>query len=518
MAKWKGSKPNSSPGEEYFHSDQYRSSLRKHAVKGAGATIISTFSTFIIQMIGVVILARLLKPSDFGLVAMVASSYAFFRVLRNLGLTDATIQEKEINHKKISTLFWINVSFSILLTLTFMAFGPLISWFYKEPRVTSIAILFSLDLFFGGLATQHRALLKRNFQFYKDAAIEIPAAMIGFGTAIYLAWTGWGYWAIVSRWVVSAMVEVTGAWILCRWRPGLPVVGTGVLPMVKFGMNMLGNFSVSAFSRNLDKILIGWRYGSLPLGYYDRAYHLFTLPTQRVSEPLTHVAVATLSKLREDLDKYRSYYLNAVSTIAFIGFPISAILTVMSDDVILLILGPQWGKAAEILSVFGVAIGIQMIYTTNAWIHISMGRSDRWFRWSIIGAICTALSYLIGLSYGAIGVAIAYTISLYLLIGPCLWYAAKPINLRLKSILSAIWKYYMSALFAGLAYWYIFHSLDFTSKIFISLNIYGRLSISFCFYTAMYIVMVIALFRSTEPIAKFITIGLDMVPSFKSKI
>jgi len=506
-----------SKGEEYFHADEFRSNLRKHAVRGTGATLVSQFSTFFIQMVGVVFLARLLTPEDFGLVAMVLAIYAFFRLLRNFGLIDATIQEKELDHRKVSTLFWVNAGFSVLITLIFMALGPVISWFYREPRITWIALVISLDLFFGGLATQHRALLKRNFQFYKDAAIEIPSALVGFGAAIFLAWYGWGYWAIVMRWVVSALVEVTLAWTLCLWRPGLPAHGTGVMPMIRFGMNMIGNFSVGYFSTYLDKILIGWRYGSLALGYYDRAFYLFMAPAQRMTVPLTHVAVATLSKLREEPEKYRRYYLNAVSTIAFIGFPISAMLTVMSNDVILLILGPQWGKAAEIFSVFGFAIGIHMIYATNAWIHISLGKSDKWLRWSIFGTICMAISYLVGLPFGPIGVVIAYTATLHILIGPCLWYAGRQIDLKLADIVLEIYKYYLSALCTGLLYWYILHSFSPISGMFNQSNIFTRLSLSVAFCSITYIFIVIVFYRSTKPVTNFIYVGWEMVPKVFSK-
>ena len=113
-----------SNGEEYFRSDEYRSNLRKHAVRGTGATLVSQFSTFFIQMVGVVFLARLLTPEDFGLVAMVLAIYAFFRLMRNFGLIDATIQEKELDHRKVSTLFWVNAAFSVLIMLIFMALGP----------------------------------------------------------------------------------------------------------------------------------------------------------------------------------------------------------------------------------------------------------------------------------------------------------------------------------------------------------------------------------------------------------
>jgi len=506
-----------SRGEEYFNSNEFRSNLRKHAVRGAGATMVSQFSSFIIHMVGVVFLARLLTPEDFGLVAMVAAIYVFFRLLRNFGLTDATIQEKELDHRKVSTLFWVNAAFSVLITLSFMALGPVISWFYNEPRITWIAVVISLDSFFGGLVTQHRALLKRNFQFYKNAAIEIPAALGGFGTAIFLAWYGWGYWAIVMRWVVSALVEMIASWTLCRWRPGLPAFGAGVMPMIRFGINMMGNFTVGYFSTYLDKILIGWRYGSQSLGYYDRAYYLFMAPAQNMATPLTHVAVATLSKLREEPEKYRRYYLNAVSTIAFIGFPLSAMLTVMSNDVILLLLGPQWGETAQIFSVFGLAIGIQMIYATNAWIHISLGRSDRWFRWSIFGTICTTISFLVGLPFGPLGVVIAYTASIYILTGPCLWYAGKPINLKLADIVLEIWKYYLSALCTGFLYWYILHSFSIISSILNGLNIFTRISLSVAFCSISYILMVITLYQSAKPVTKIISVGWEMVPNVFSK-
>jgi PST family polysaccharide transporter len=400
---------------------------------------------------------------------------------------------------------------------SFMALGPVISWFYGDERITWIAVVISLDLLFGGLATQHRALLKRNFQFYRDAAIEIPSALLGFGTAIFLAWYGWGYWSIVMRWVISALVEVIAAWALCQWRPGFPGHGTGIMPMIRFGMNMLGNFSIGYFSTYLDKILIGWRYGSLALGYYDRAYYLFMAPAQRMSVPLTHVAVATLSKLREEPEKYRRYYLNAVSTIAFIGFPLSAMLTVMSDDVILLLLGKQWGKTAEIFSMFGFAIGMQMIYSTNAWIHISLGRSDRWFRWSTFGTFCTAVSFLVGLPFGSIGVVIAYTASIHILTGPCLWYAGKPINLRLADIVFEVWKYYGASLCTGILYWYSVRSSTVINDVINRYDILSRLLLSISFCTVSYILMVILLYRSAKPIKRFFAVGWEMVPNVFGK-
>ena len=508
---------NSNRGEEYFRSDSFTSDLKNHAVKGVGLTLVSSFGTFFIQIPAVAILARLLEPNDFGLVAMVTAIYGFFQGLRYFGLLEATIQEKEINHEKISTLFWVNVAFSILITIIFMALGPLLSRFYGEPRITWIAIIISLDLFIGGLGTQHRALLARNFEFIENTGIEIASTIIAYGTAILLAWKGWGYWALVSRWVVYSMAQTAGVWIFCKWRPGLPAFGTGVMPMLKFGMNMLGNYSLSYVSKNIDRVLIGWRYGSLSLGYYDRAYYIYYLPVAKISFPIVNVANTTLSKLRDDLDKYKRYYLDGVSSISFVSFLISAIVVVMSKDLVLLFLGPQWGQSAKLLSVFGVVIGIQMVYGTNAWIHLSMGRSDRLFRWNILAATCIVTSITIGLRFGLLGVIIAYAATIHILVGPCLWYAGKNINLKLATIISVIWKNYLSAICSGLFLWYIFYSFDFTNAIFIELNVFTRLVTSTTIFALSYVFMIKIILRGSIPIAKYIPFLKEMVPNvFKS--
>jgi PST family polysaccharide transporter len=393
-----------------------------------------------------------------------------------------------------------------------MGFGPVISWFYDEPRIKFIAIIISLDLFFGGLTTQHRALLIKNYHFYKNAFIGIIATILSYGIAIFLALQGWGYWAIVSRWVVFGLVEFMGAWAFCKWRPGLPAHNARIIPMVKFGLNMLGNFTVSYFSRNIDKILIGWRYGSLSLGYYDRAYNLFQEPAQRISRPIFNVAVVTLSRLRDNPEKYRRYYLNSISLMAFVGFPISAILTVMSKDIILLLLGPQWKEAAPFLSVFSLSIGIQMIYQTNPWLHISLGRSNKLLRWNILATTFFVISFLVGLKFGPIGVVIGYTASIYILMVPSLWYAGKEINLKVSSIIEVIWKFFLSAIFTGLFYLYVLHSIDYTSRIIVKFNLFTKCLVSTLFCVIAYNIFIVIMFQSTKPIREFISVGLDMLP------
>jgi O-antigen/teichoic acid export membrane protein len=398
-------KPNSRGS--YFDTGQLAVGLKGRALRGVGATVFSQVANFGIQTIGTIVLARLLTPSDFGLVAMVTAFSFLFQNFGLRGFTEATIQSDTLDHEKTSTLFWIQVALSLGITLLFIGLSPVMAWFYGERRLVEIAVVIGLSFIFNALSTQHLALLQRNMQFYRVAVNEVVANIVTQIVSIAFAIWGWGYWALVARRVVPLIAMTGGAWVLCRWVPGFPRRRTGIGPLFKFGMNTYGNFATNYFSRNLDKVLLGWRYGVQALGHYERAYYLFAMPVNQLTNPLTAVAVAALSRLRDDSEKFRTYYLKGISVLTLIGMPLSAILTLSGKDLLLFFLGSQWGEAGEVFSIFGPAIGITLIYGTHGWLHLSLGRADRWFRWGIIELVVCSFCFVIGLRFGAIGMATA---------------------------------------------------------------------------------------------------------------
>jgi PST family polysaccharide transporter len=195
-----------------------------------------------------------------------------------------------------------------------------------------------------------------------------------------------------------------------------------------------------------------------------------------------------------------------ISILAFVGMPLSAALTITGKDLVLLLLGPQWDKAGHIFCVFGPSIGIAIIYITHSWLHLSLGTPDRWFRWGIIAFMVTAFCFIIGLQFGALGVAAGYSISFYILIGPALWYAGRPIRLSLISVLSTIWRYYVSALAAGILCWFILYSNDIISTIFLKFNILVRIITSGSSCICIYLVFIVLLYRGFTPILQFISL------------
>lgn len=242
--------------DKYFDTDHLKSGLKEQAIRGAGATIFSRILSFLAQLFSIIVLARLLTPVDFGLVAMVTIVSLLLQNCGVNGFTEAIIQRESINHKMASTLFWINVFISITLTLLFIAMAPIIAWFYKEPRLYSIAIGISISIISGGLTTLHMALLQRNMQFYISSGIEVGAKVTSVMIAIILAWQGWGYWALVAGAVALPLTIAVGAWIFCRWRPGLPASGSGIIPMLKFALNTYGNFALKYSREILTRYLL----------------------------------------------------------------------------------------------------------------------------------------------------------------------------------------------------------------------------------------------------------------------
>jgi O-antigen/teichoic acid export membrane protein len=511
------SKIKKSATQDYFKTEHLRVGLRNHALKGASITIVAQFAGFVIQTIGSILLARLLTPDDFGIVTMVLTISLLLGNFGVNGFTEAIIQNSEINHKQISTLFWINVLISILLALLFIAFSPVIVWFYKEPRLTPIIIAIAGSNVIAGLSVQHLALLKRSMQFNKSSLNDFLGATISSVIPIALALWGWGYWALVAKWVLAPTAVTIGAWLMCDWHPGLPARDSGVKPMLKYALHTYGNFIMSYFRRNIDKILIGRSFGSQPLGYYDRAYHLSNMLPVQIITPLYSVAVSSFSKLSSSPDKFRQSYLKVLSILAFVGMPLSAVLTLISYDVIFLLLGPQWYKAGQIFLIFGLSIGISIIYVTHGWLHLSLGTPDRWFRWSIIEFAVTALCFILALPFGASGIACAFSASFYILIGPALWYAGKPINLKFRSVLTTLWNYYASALASGLFCWFIFYVQGSTSTVFNRFNTPGRIVVSALLCIIIYLIILTASFQSLHPIKQFLAIVGEIIHEWSAK-
>ncbi len=405
---------------------------------------------FVLNLASTMILARLLTPQDFGLVAMVTAVTGFIMTFKDLGLSMATVQRAEIGHAQVSTLFWINVALSAALMLITLALAPAIAWFYKEPRLLPITAALSTAFLLGGLTVQHQALLRRQMRLAAVATIDVVSMATGILTALACAWAGWGYWALVCMQVATAAANAAGVWLACDWRPGRPERRSGVRSMLAFGGYMTVFSFVNYFSRNADNALIGRYCGAGPLGLYSRAYSLLLLPIGQIVAPMTSVAVPALSRLQQDPERYRNYYLRGVKIVAYLSFPLVATLTVLSTEVVLLVLGKRWLGAAPIFRILALTAMFQPVVSTVGWIYVSLGHTRRYAIWGVISASLIVTSFLIGLRWGALGVATGYAICMTLLIHPYFAFAMACSPLAPRDVYRSIYRPFLLSAFVAL--------------------------------------------------------------------
>ena len=334
----KNSPPSTDP-EEHFRTEHLKTDLKGRSVRGGAVTLIAQVCKFVLQIGSTAILARLLTPQDYGLIGMTVAVTGFVSMFKDMGLSMATIQKAEINHRQISTLFWVNVGLSLATLLVTAAIAPAVALFYGEPKLTSITIVSAIGFIFGGLTVQHQALLNRQMRFTALAIIDITSMLVGTIVAIVLAWYGVGYWALVIMQLAIALSTTLGVWLVCHWRPSLPALDSGIGEMLTFGGNITGFSIINYFARNLDNVLIGRFWGAGELGLYSKAYQLLLLPINQINSPIAAVAIPALSRLVDSSERYTAAYVRIVEKVALLTIPIMLFMIGSSDWLVLLLLG-----------------------------------------------------------------------------------------------------------------------------------------------------------------------------------
>jgi PST family polysaccharide transporter len=491
------------------------SSLRRTAVRGAGAAFAGQASSFFVGIGSVAILARLLTPSDFGIVTMVTTLSLLFRSFGLNGFTELIVQRQELNDTLASNLFWIQLGIGTMLTVGFASSGRLLALFYHNAAVGNVAVAMSLTIGIGCLGWIHIGLLQRAMQFRVTAIINFTGQLVLVLVSIALAIAGWHYWALVWGSVAQTVVTSSGAWLMCRWIPKRVRRTPGTRESLKFAINVYSHFAFSYLTRNTDNLLVGWRFGARVLGLYKKAYDLFVLPETQLLSPLTAVVVSTLSRTRGDRDQFERYFLRAISFLALVGMGIGADFTLVGRDLIRIILGPGWEAAGRIFIFFGPGIGVMLLYDTHGWIHLSIGRPERWLRWGLIEFACTASLFLLTLRWGPSGIAFAWTLSFFLLMFPAFWFAGKPIGMDIRKVANSIWRFFVASAGAGCLTAVLLKVAPVYgvgTKTAVSYAFLRLISTSVVFFT-LYLGAVIALYRGLEPLNENLGILRDLLPN-----
>ncbi|MDZ4854905.1 MAG: lipopolysaccharide biosynthesis protein [Nitrospirota bacterium] len=414
--------------------------LKGKSVRAGFYTMAAEVVSQILRVGSVVVLARLLLPEHFGLVSMVTAITVFAERFKHLGLSTATIQQKDITHEQVSTLFWINAGAGILIALAIAGLSQGIASFYTEPNLVPITMALSLSFVFGGLNVQHEALLRRQMRFRALGFIQVLATLVSIWLAIELALNGFTYWALVWREVVKSAVELIGVWFACRWWPGLPAPRSGIGSLLRVGRNIVSVDTVYFMCRNIDQILLGRFAGAHALGLYRQAFQLMALPMSQLCQPVGSVTLPSMSALQDQPDRYRRYFEKIVGLLFFVAVPLVAYMAIFSEDIVKVVLGEAWLEAAWIFRILAVGALIEPLFHLCGMVMITQRRTDHLLKWVIMYGISLILGFSIGIQWGAIGVAVGYTVAHYALIVPSLWISFKGTPVSIYLFLKTIFK------------------------------------------------------------------------------
>lgn len=382
-------------------------SLASSAARGAAATYGAQAVKVLTQIASLIVLARLLSPSEYGVVTMVLAVVGVATVFGDMGLSMAAMQSQTLTQQQRSNLLWINTALGCVLGGLILLASPLIAAFYGRPELRVVAESLAGVFVLYALVPQFRAEMASRFSFRWLAVSDASAQAVAFLVAVALAGTGFGYWALVWNQLVAALLTLILILIGARWRPNLPRKAPGMKPLLRYGVDTLGVQLLTYVSSNLDNVLIGKFFGSGTLGLYSRASQLFRLPLQQVATPLTPVALPVLSRLQTEPERFQEYARRAQLILAYGLGGVLFVLVAAAHPFVAVVLGKQWVGAVPILQILALGGVFQVFGYVYYWVFLALGETRLQLRWSVLGRVLMVLMMLGGLPFGVIGVAVA---------------------------------------------------------------------------------------------------------------
>ncbi len=425
--------------------------LKHRVIRGGLAKLGSQIVTALLRVGSLMLLARLLTPGDFGLIAMVTVIVGVLNLFRDLGLSTATIQRASVSQEQLSTLFWINLLVGFALACVAVACAPMLAAFYREPRLVWVTIALAGSFLVNAAGIQHSALLQRQMRFAVLAAIETGSLLVSVLVGIAMAMLGAGYWSLVAMTLAAPATYSVAVWLASGWAPGPPRRAAGVGGMLRTGGIVTANGLVVYAAYNLEKVLLGRVWGADALGIYGRAFQLINIPTENLNSAVGGVAMSALSRVKDDPVRLRSYFLKGYALLIAATLPITATCALFADDLVLLLLGPRWLESAPIFRLLAPTILIFGMINPMWPLLVAQGMLRRSFYLSLAIAPLVILAYVVGLPWGPTGVAMAFSIAMSLWLVPHLAWCVHGTVVSLKDIAVTVSRPLLSALVAALA-------------------------------------------------------------------
>lgn len=384
---------------------------KKKAANALGWSTTEQVSIHGISFLFIIILARLLTPTDFGIIALLAVFMALVKVIVDGGVAAALIQKEKINRVDESTLFWFNLAAGAALTLLLFLAAPLFAWFFEVPELKPITRLLSLQFILGAATTVPNNLFTRKLSFKTPFKINLSANLTGGIAAIIIAAQGGGVWALVWQLMITSLVQTALFWKLSQWRPLMVFSKTSFRNLFSYGGYFFLAQTVNVAYREIYALLVGKFFGVYELGLFSRASKTKQFPTQTLGGVLNRVAFPIFSRSQNNLPRLLSDFRLAIRGIMFFNIPFMLGLSVMAEPVIIALYGEAWRGAAPVLTILALTGVIWPLHLLNVAVIQALGYSGKYLGVELTKKGINFVLLLIGLNWGISGMAWAMVIS-----------------------------------------------------------------------------------------------------------
>jgi teichuronic acid exporter len=392
------------------------SDLKKKTTKGLLWSSIDRFSTQGIGFVFSIILARLLQPKDYGVIAMLMIFMAIAGTFVDSGFSTALIRKPDLKEKDMSTAFYFNIVVGVVCYSILFFISPYVANFYNEPILSPILKVVGLSVLFNSLTVVQRAQFTKKVDFKTQAKISLQSTIVSGVVGVFMAYKGFGVWALVVQNLFSSLISTFLLWYFSKWRPVTGFYKDSFKNLFGFGSKMLASALLDTIYNNIYSMVIGKFFSSTKLGLFSRAQTFAAMPSSNITNVLQRVTFPVLSMIQNDEESLRRNYRKILRTSAFIIFPLMMGLCALASPIVKVILTNKWDGCILYLQIICFAMMWYPIHAINLNLLQVKGRSDLFLRLEIIkkivGVSIMCVTIPLGITYMCIGMVVSSLIAL----------------------------------------------------------------------------------------------------------
>jgi O-antigen/teichoic acid export membrane protein len=416
--------------------------LKEKTISSAKWNISGQVMVQVLNILGTIILSRLLPPSDFGILIMLTLVSNYANLVLNNVVGSAVVQNQQLSRPDFSSIFWFNMIISVVFALILVIGKNALATFYGQPDLVTFINTFSLIFIFYGLGSVSQALLVRQHNFRQVVIGNIVAMIVSYVIAIAMVFSGYRVEALVVQLLSNTLIASLYFVVAAKWKPVMKLQVQAIRKISKFSGNLFLNSSLEYLAYNIDSFLVGKSFGSKDLGLYGRAKQLVFLPVQNIAFAISRSFFPAFAQLQHDKAQLQQLYLSSIRITFFVTTTVIVYMVVVANDLVYILMGEQWIGMVLMFQLFSLTGITGTLNGFNDSFISSQGRTDLLLRLGIFEKLLYLASSFIGLRYGIYGMIYARLIATVVILVPkvyLLLYVVKlPMGRFIRNLSAAI--------------------------------------------------------------------------------